>query len=35
MREGNKTKLVLWGIFIVLAGDLSVTGLSFDKETFV
>ena len=35
MREGNRTKLVLWGIFIVLAGYLSLKGLSFDKETFV
>ena len=24
MREGNRTKLVLWGIFIVLAGYLDV-----------
>ena len=35
MREGNRTKLVLWGIFIVLAGYLSLKGFSFDKETFV
>ena len=34
MREGNRTKLVLWGIFIILAGYLSLKGLSFDKETF-
>lgn len=35
MREGNRTKLVLWGIFIALAGYLSLKGLSLDKETFV
>ena len=35
MREGNRAKLVLWGIFIALAGYLSLKGLSLDKETFV
>lgn len=35
MREGNRTKLVLWGIFIALAGYLSLKGLSLDKETVV
>ena len=35
MREGNRTTLVLWGIFIALAGYLSLKGLSLDKETFV
>ena len=35
MGDGNKTKLVLWGIFIILGGYLSLKGLSFDKETLV
>ena len=35
MREGNRAKLVLWGIFIALAGYLSLKGLSLDKETVV
>ena len=35
MGEGNRTKLVLWGIFTALAGYLSLKGFSLDKETFV
>ncbi len=35
MGDGNRTKLVLWGIIIALAGYLSLKGLSLNKETFI
>lgn len=35
MREENRTKLVLWGIFVILGGYLILKGFSFNRETFV
>lgn len=35
MREENRMKLVLWGIFVILGGYLILKGVSFNRETFV